>query len=44
MPEHIELHVSLETDDADIAQTYYSFNGQWNEADSIKTTLAQGHQ
>jgi len=38
----IELHVSLETGDADIAQTYYSFNGQWNEADSTKTTLGKG--
>ncbi len=39
---HVELHVSVETGDTDIAQTYYSFNGQWNESDSIKTTLIKG--
>ena len=40
--DHVELHMTLETGDADIAQTYYSYNGQWNEADSIKTQLAKG--
>ncbi len=39
---HVELHLSLEADAADTAQTYYSFNGQWNEADSIKSTVAKG--
>lgn len=39
---HVELHLSLESGDADVAQTYYSFNGQWNEADSIKTPLIKG--
>jgi hypothetical protein len=39
---HVELHVSLETGSTDLVQTYYSFNGQWNENDSIKAALAAG--
>ncbi len=39
---HVELHVSLESDNTDFAQTYYSFNGQWNESDSAKSPLVKG--
>ncbi len=38
----VELHISIESEDADLAQTFYSRNGQWNETDSIKTVLVKG--
>lgn len=38
----IALHLSLEADNADIAQTYYSYSARWNETDSTKTTLNKG--
>lgn len=38
----VELHVSIESEDADVAQTFYSRNAQWNETDSIKTVLTKG--
>ncbi|MEP6483252.1 MAG: hypothetical protein ABJB01_02300 [Rudaea sp.] len=39
---HVELHVTLNVDDDDVVQTFYSRNAQWNENESIKTAVAKG--